>query len=63
MATGDAFVIDKYTFKLNAVDVDLKDDDLMHPITFKTLFNKKKNFKECDVVFTPLSVRKKQNYE
>jgi hypothetical protein len=55
-ATGDAFIVDRFTFKLNAVGIELDENDLMKPINFKTLFNKKKDFKECRATFTPSHV-------
>ena len=57
VATTDGFVVDKYTFKLNAVEVQLDEKDLTQPIKFTTLFNSKKNFKECRVTFTPIHVK------
>jgi len=57
VATADGFVVDKYTFKLNAVEAQFDEKDLTQPIKFNTLFNSKKNFKECHVTFTPTHVR------
>jgi hypothetical protein len=56
VATADGFVVDKYTFKLNAVEAKFDEKDLTQPIKFDTLFNSKKNFKECHVTFTPTHV-------
>jgi len=58
IATTDGFVVDKYTFKLNAVEAQFDEKDLTQPIKFNTLFNSKKNFKECRVTFTPSHVEK-----
>lgn len=60
VATADGFILDRFLSKLNAVGVELDEEDLLAPIKFKTLFNQKKNFKECRVVFTPSHVEKSQ---
>jgi len=57
-ATGDGFIVDRYTFKLNTVGVKFNENDLTEQIKFDSLFNGLKNFKECHVVFTPSHVRK-----
>jgi len=57
-ATGDGFIVDRYTFKLNTVGVKFNENDLTEQIKFDSLFNGLKNFKECHVVFTPSHVEK-----
>jgi hypothetical protein len=57
-ASGDGFIVDRYTFKLNTVGVKLNENDLTEQIKFDSLFNGLKNFKECHVVFTPAHVQK-----
>ena len=59
-ATVDAFVVDRFSFKLNAVDVEWNERDLMLPMKFDSVFNGKKDFKECHVTFTPSFVSVKR---
>jgi len=57
-ASGDGFIVDKYSFKLNTVGVEMNENDLTEQIKFNSLRNGLKNFKECHVVFTPAHVSK-----
>jgi len=52
-ATEDSFFIDDVMFKLNTVQPEFDENNLMNPWKFKTVATLQNNFKECEITFTP----------
>lgn len=59
-ATGDAFFIDKKLYKLNPIEADFDENNLMNPWNLKTIVTENGNHRECDVIFTPTFVDQKK---